>query len=101
MGWLGGCGMMVCIGHRNWMVTDIDGKFIGGGSPVQLIPNNPDLFTGKEKLNCPRNDKINGFVCQGNPFTILHFEAFGPDELKRLLSPVNISASHGYNIINA
>ena len=21
MGWLGGCGMMVCTGHRNWMVT--------------------------------------------------------------------------------
>ena len=56
MGWLGGCGMMVCIGHRNWMVTDIDGKFIGGGSPVQLVPNNPDLFRGTEKMDCVRND---------------------------------------------
>ena len=101
MGWLGGCGNMVCIGHRNWLVSDIDGKFIGSGSPVQLIPNNPDLFKGKETLNCSRNDIINGFVCDGNPFTVLHFEAFGPDELKRLLSPVNLSASHGYNMINA
>ena len=65
------------------------------------MPNNPDLFKGKENLNCSRNDIINGFVCEGNPFTVLHFEAFGPDELKRLLSPVNLSASHGYNVINA
>ena len=34
MGWLGGCGNMVCIGHRNWMISDIDGKFIGKGSSV-------------------------------------------------------------------
>ena len=34
MGWLGGCGNMHCTGCRNWMVTDIDGKFGGTGKPI-------------------------------------------------------------------
>ena len=41
---------------------------------MQFIPNNPDVVS-KGKLDCFRNDQLNGYSCMGNPFTRLEFEA--------------------------
>jgi len=42
---LGGCGELICTGLRNWFIEDTDGKFIGNSTPMQFIPNNPDIVS--------------------------------------------------------
>ena len=64
IGWLGGCGALVCTGMRNWFLSDIDGEFMGNGYPIQFISNNPDMFT-RDTLGCTQNKKINGYICPG------------------------------------
>ena len=100
LGWLGGCGNMVCTGQRNLLISDLDGKlFSKGNSGSQLVPKNPGVdFT---KFGCSSyNSAWNGHECIGNQLGIITFESTATDKRDRVISPVNLLRSNFNNSLN-
>ena len=101
IGWLGGCGNMVCTGLRNILISDLDGKLFGRTqSGSQLIPKIPGVDFSKYPGCSEYNQYWNGYECLGNNFGIITFESTATDKRDRIISPVNILRNNFNNSLN-
>jgi hypothetical protein len=87
LGWLGGCGLILCTGKNNYVVQDNDGAFLG--TPGTLLANNSWL--GANEPNCTFNSYINGYICNRTDFAVLEYESIAADFNTRIMWPVNVS----------
>jgi hypothetical protein len=87
LGWLGGCGLILCTGKTNYVIQDHDGSFLG--YPGTILANNSVL--GENEPNCTYNADINGYICNRTDFAVLEYESIAPDFNTRIMWPVNLS----------
>lgn len=94
--WRGGCGDFNCTGEKNWVLTDVDGSFLG--EIGQIIPNNQGIQL--EKSSCRAVNEWNGRFCKGISFGVLQFQNDGADQRRRIIAPVNITSNLMKNTLN-
>lgn len=92
--WRGGCGDFNCSGNKNWLLTDLDGSFLGAVS--QIVPQTE----GVEIPGCQDYKDWNGKLCPGMSLGILEFQNDGPDQRLRLIAPLNISSRYMKTTLN-
>jgi hypothetical protein len=59
LGWLGGCGSILCTGKNNYLIQNRDGSFLGFAGA--LLANNSDI--GANTPGCISNPIMNGHIC--------------------------------------
>jgi hypothetical protein len=87
LGWLGGCGLLLCTGKNNYLVQDHDGSFLG--SPGTLVANNS--WIGAGEASCTYNSYINGYICIRDDLAVLEYESIAPDFNTRIMWPVTMN----------
>jgi len=94
--WRGGCGDFNCTGEKNWVITDVDGTFLG--QQGQIIPENQGINISNS--TCISNPDWNARMCNGIHYGKLEFQNDGSDQRQRLISPVDTTSANIYNTLN-
>eukprot|EP01015_Nassula_variabilis_P035811 TRINITY_DN9084_c0_g1_i2.p1 TRINITY_DN9084_c0_g1~~TRINITY_DN9084_c0_g1_i2.p1 ORF type:complete len:141 (+),score=25.70 TRINITY_DN9084_c0_g1_i2:63-485(+) len=82
------CGEWTCTGLWNTLIYDLDGSLTGQNGT--LIPENKKAISSI----CEDLQNSNGYFCKGTSYGILMFESLDSDRLKRLITPINITAQN-------
>lgn len=87
LGWMKGCGSILCTGMNNYIIQDHDGTFLG--QPGTLVANNSWVGTGES--GCTFNVAMNGYVCLRDDIAVLEYESIAPDFNTRIMWPVMLN----------
>ena len=96
MFWRGGCGDFNCTGEKNWIITDVDGSFLG--QPGQIIPNNRGINLANS--TCTSKPLWNARWCTGIRYGTLEFQNDGADQRTRLIAPLNLTFGSSLTTLN-
>lgn len=67
LGWLGGCGDILCTGNNNYFIEDHSGTFLPAKGV--LLANNS--WIGDNTPTCQKLPQVNGHYCTNQDFNVL------------------------------